>query len=171
MIKLNTFKLYVHLLGVLWSLFSSFFFSLLGFHNVLVERYTSYFCFFPRGQIFSLGICLTRLTIPRSAEFIQMISFFFSLPSLRGLFLEFGFISYPKLCSWFFHEQRQLLMRLHPVITTWQLRCVFTLRWMNGHGLIFCSLKMPHVLIFPLAISSSVPNMVEGLPLRWHIHG
>ena len=57
-----------------------------------------------------------RLTIPWSAEFIQRISFFFSWHSL-----EFGLISYPKLCSCFFSEQKQLLMRLHPLRNTWQL--------------------------------------------------
>ena len=72
-----------------------------------------------------------RLTISWSAEFIQSISFFFSLRSLCGIILEFGFLSYAKLCSWFFDEQRQLLvclhpkqkhiMCLHPLTTKWQL--------------------------------------------------
>ena len=44
-----------------------------------------------------------------------------------------SFIS--KLCFWFFNEQRQLLVRLHPVTTTWQLTY-------------FRSLKNDHVLIF-----------------------
>ena len=56
---------------------------------------------FSRGQVCSLGIRLTRLTIPWSAEFIQVISFF-PLHSLLGIILEFWFLSYPKLCSWFF---------------------------------------------------------------------
>ena len=81
------------------------------------------------------GIHLTRLTIPRRAEFIRVISFFFSLRSLRGIILEFGFLSYPKLRSWFYNVQRQLLMRLHPMMNERQL----------SH---FRSLKIYHMLIF-----------------------
>ena len=39
--------------------------------------------FSSRGQIFSLDIRLTKLTIPRSAKFFRRISFFYSLHSLR----------------------------------------------------------------------------------------
>ena len=108
---------------------------------------------FPRGQVFSLGIRLTRLTIPRSAEFIQVTSFFFSLRSLHGIILEFGFLSYPKVCSWFFNEQRQLLMRLHPLTTTWQHLCVFTLWWMNGNWLISVVWKFTTCWFFWRALS------------------
>ena len=53
-------------------------------------------------------------------EFIERISFFFSLCSLRGIILEFGFLPYLKLCSWFFNKERQLLMCLHPLRNKWQ---------------------------------------------------
>ena len=106
------------------------------------------YCSFPRGQVFSLDIRLTRLSIPRSAEFIQRISFFFSLRSLRGIILEFGFLSYRKLCSWFFNEQRQLLMRLLPLWNRWKHIMCLTRLWMNGNSLHFHSLKIHHVLIF-----------------------
>ena len=104
-------------------------------------------CLFLRGLVFSLGIRLTRLPYLGVLSSLQVISFF-SLHSLRGIILEFGFLSYPKLCSWFFNEQRQLLMCLHfvknerlltmclhPVMNKWQLTY-------------FCSLKIYHVLIF-----------------------
>ena len=105
-------------------------------------------CSSSRGQVFSLGICLTRLTIPRSAEFIQRISFFFSQRSLRGIILEFGFLSYPKLWSWFFNEQKQPLMHLHPLRNKWQL--IMRLHpVMNDRQLTyFRSLKNYHALIF-----------------------
>ena len=63
-IKLNILKLYGHLLGVLLSLFS----SLLSLVNTrLISNKTKINdCLFPRGQVFFFGICLTRLTIPRS---------------------------------------------------------------------------------------------------------
>ena len=97
--------IYLVFCGV-YSLFFFFCLSLLGFHNTLVggclisDKTKINNCSSSCGQVSSLGICLTRLTIPWSAEFIQMISFFFSL---RGIILEFGFLSYPKLRSWFFH--------------------------------------------------------------------
>ena len=103
-----------------------FFLSFLGFYNFSVEETRLISdktkidnCLFPRGQVFPLVIRLTRLTIPWSAEFIQRISLF-SLPSLRGIILEFGLLTYPKLCSWFFTEQRQLLMRLHHLRNKWK---------------------------------------------------
>ena len=55
-------------------------------------------------------------------EFIQMkIVFSFSHGSLHGNILEFRFLSYPKLCSWFSTKKRQLLMCFHPFTTSWQL--------------------------------------------------
>ena len=75
-----------------------------------------------------LNIRLTRLTIPRNAEFNQMISLFFSLHSLCGIILDF---------------------------------CVFT-RWLkNGHQLLFGVLNKI-TCWFSRAVSSSIPNIVEG---------
>ena len=93
-------------------------------------------------------------------EFIQKISFFFSLCSLRGIILEFGFLPYFKLCSWFFNEQRQLFMRLHPLrkqkhtmcphplTTTWQLFMCLHLVMNKRQLTYFRSLKNNHVLFF-----------------------
>ena len=126
-------------------------------------------CFSSHGHCFSLGIRLRRLTIPWSTEFIQGISFFYFLRSLRGIIFYFGFLSYPKLCSWFFNEQKQLLMRLHPLRNK-----VATLRRphpvMNERQLTnFRGLKIHHVLIF-LAGSSSIPIMIAGLPPHRDTH-
>ena len=57
---------------------------------------------------------------------------------------------------YFVMNERQLFMRLHPVMNEWQLTY-------------FRSLKNNHVDY--LAGNSSVPIMVRGLLLRWHIHG
>ena len=144
-IKLNILKLYVHLLEMLWNLFSSIFLSLFGFHTTLADKTKIDNCYSFHGQVFPLGIRLMRFTILRSAEFIQRISFF-SLRSLRGIILELVFLSYPKLRSWFFNEQRQFLMRLHPLRNKWQLI-------MHLHPLMderqltsFRSFKIHHVL-------------------------
>ena len=103
--------------------------------------------------------------------------FLFSHGSLRGIILEFGFLSYLKLCSLLFNEQTQLLMRLHPLrntrkyimcplplTTTWLLIMRLHLVMNEWQLTYFRSLKNYHVLIFFffLAVSSSVPNMVEG---------
>ena len=61
--------------------------------------------------------------------------FLFSQCSLRGMTLEFGFLSYPKLCLQFSMNKRQLLMCLHPSMNKQQL-------------LSFRSLKIFHVLAF-----------------------
>ena len=60
--------------------------------------------------------------------------FLFFLGFCAAWILEFGFLSYPKLCSWFFDEQKATpyasssfhdymatIIRLHPVMNKWQL--------------------------------------------------
>ena len=84
-----------------------FFFSLLGGHNTLIEnarlisdKTKINYCIFPCGQVFSLGICLTRLNTPRSANSLKEMLFLFSQCSLRSMTLEFlfFFFTHPKLC-------------------------------------------------------------------------
>ena len=110
-IKLNLLKLYNHLLGVFWNLFSFLFSFVIGFSyhvggriRVLLQiRPSLIIVSFLKDESF-LWVFVKRGSIPWSAEFIQVISFFFSLRSLRGIILEFGFLLYPKKCSWFFNE-------------------------------------------------------------------
>ena len=97
------------------GIYSLLFFLLLLDTGLILDQNKINNCLFPRGQVFPLGIRLTRLTMPRSADSFKR---FFSL---CGIILEFGFFSYPKSCSWFFNEQRQLFMRLHSVMNKWQL--------------------------------------------------
>ena len=69
-------------------------------------------------------------------EFIQRRSFLlFSQSSLHGITLEFGSLSYTKLCLHFSMNKRQLIMCLHPSMNKRQLLC-------------FCSLKNYLVLVF-----------------------
>ena len=66
---------------------------------------------FPRGQDFPLGIRLNETYHVSEYWFIQKISSFFSLRVLCvALFWNLGFF----ICYWFFAEQRQFLMCLHP---------------------------------------------------------
>ena len=106
--------------------FLFFFLSLLGFHKV-GRRIHVLFQIRPRLIIVSflvdksfLWYSFNEATIPRSLSSFKGEAFSF-LCSLRGIILEFGFLPYLKLCSWFFNEQRQLLMRLHPVMNERQL--------------------------------------------------
>ena len=80
------------------------------------------YCLFPHGQVFSLGIRLTRLTIPRSANSFKEV-FLFSHCSLCGIVLEFGFLQYPK-------------------------SCVFTLRRRNGNCLVSVVWKITTCWLF-----------------------
>ena len=77
----------MHLLGVLWGLFSSLFFFFFSRYWVSItfwwedirlisDKTRINNCSSSRGQVFSLGIRLTRLIIPRSAEFILLFSAF-----------------------------------------------------------------------------------------------
>ena len=123
---------------ILFSFFFRYWVSITRYYEdsrLISDKTRINYCSFSRGQDFSLGIRLTKLTIHRSLNsFKGEVFSLFSRGSLRGIILEFGFLSYPKLCSWFFNEQRQLLMRLHPLrnkqkhimcphplMTTWQL--------------------------------------------------
>ena len=115
--------------GIFRIFYFFFFFSLLGCHNTLIERCTSSdktkinYCLFPRGQVFSLGIRLTRLTIPRSANlFIGEAFYFLSVFSVRH---DFGI--WVSLVS--------QIMCLHSLTNKRQLVC-------------FRSLKIYHVLAF-----------------------
>ena len=56
----------------------------------------------------ALGIRLTKLTIPRSANSFKGDAFSFSACSLCGMTLEFGFLPYPKLYLHFPTNKGQL---------------------------------------------------------------
>ena len=88
------------------------------------------------NKSFSLGIRLTRLTIPRSLNSFKGEVFFFSLMVLcAALFWNLRFFHIPNYILGFSTNKRQLFMRLHPLTITWQLTY-------------FCSLKNYHVLTF-----------------------
>ena len=72
------------------------------------------------------------------------------------MFLVFQQTKATPCVSSFFDDHMATLMCLHLVMNEGQLTYL-------------CSLKIHHVLI-SLAGSSLVPNMVEGLLLRWRIH-
>ena len=81
-INLNILKLYVHLLGILWSLFPPFF-SLLGFHKTLVEGYVL-FQIRPKWSLssrtlLSFGYSFNEAYHTSECWFIKRKSFFFSL--------------------------------------------------------------------------------------------
>ena len=120
-----------------------FFLSLLGFHTHLISDKTKINnCLFPRGQVFSLDIRLTRLTIPRSAVSFkeEALSFLsgFSEQHYFGIWVSFISPNYvsslsdektatlhvspPLTTKW------QLIMRLHPVMNKWQLTCLRSLK-------------------------------------------
>ena len=174
-IKLNILKLYVHLLGVLWNLFSSLFSFVIGFPSHVDTRLISdktriNYCSYPRGQIFSLGIRLTRLTIPRSAGSFKRISFFFSLMVLcAALFWNLDFFHIPNYVLGFSTNKRQLLMHLHPLRNTWQITMRLHPVMNERQRTYFRCLKNYHVLIF-LAVSFSVPQHGRGICLSADTH-
>ena len=81
-------------------------------------------------------------------EFIQRRRFFFSLMVLcAALFWNLGFFHIPNYVLGFSTNKRQLLMRLHPLTTTWQL-FMRLYPVMNDQQLTyFRSLKNYHVLV------------------------
>ena len=80
-------------------------------------------CLFPRGQVFSLGIRLTRITIPRSLSSFKG-EVFFSFLSMFSAWYDFwnlDFFHIPNYVLSFSTNNRQILMCLHPSTNKWQL--------------------------------------------------
>ena len=123
-IKLNMLKLYVHL-EFCGFYFLLFFLSLLGFHNTLVGGYTSYF---RTGLIivpFLVDKSFLRVFVLRGLPYlgvwIHSKENFFSFLSWFSARHYFGiwvsFIS--QIMFLVFQRTNELIMRLHPLTTTW----------------------------------------------------
>ena len=104
--------------------------------HLISDKIKINYCLFPCGQVFSLGIRLMRLTIPRSPSSFKGEAFsFLSVFSAWHDFWNLGFFRIPNYVLSFSINKRQLLMCLHPSTNKWQL---FSFR----------SLKNYHVLAF-----------------------
>ena len=137
---------YLGFCGVYSFLFSSrYWVSITRWYNdtcIISDKTKINNCLFPRRQVFTLGIRLTRLTIPRSLNsFKGEVFFFFSLSVLYAAWLwNLGFFHIPNYVLSFSMNKRQLLMYLHPSTNKRQL-------------LSFRSLKIYHMLAFWLKMT------------------
>ena len=142
-VKLNILKLYVHLLGVWWNLFSSLFF----FHwvfttcwskdtRLISDKTRINYCSFSRGQVFYLGIRLTRP--PYLGVWVHSKDKLFSFLCVlcTGLFWNLGFFRISNYVLGFSKNRGNFLC----VFILWQVHfnslCVLTLWWINGNKLI-----------------------------------
>ena len=103
-------------------LLSFFFRYWVSITRLISDKTRINYCSFPRGQVFPLGIRLTRLTMSRSAGSFkrEVRSFLFSQGSLRGIILEFGFLHIPNYVLGFSTNKGNSL-------------CVFIPRGINGN--------------------------------------
>ena len=166
---------YLRFCGV-YSLF--FFLSSLGFHNTLVEGYTSIsdktkidYCLFPRRQVFSLGIRLTRLTIPRSAGLSkgEALSFLSGFSAWHYFGIWVSFIS-QITCLHSPTKKQQLLMCLHPLTTKWRLTGLRSLKIhlvLAFFGSFFLSTHYSRRFASPLTHTWLIES--EVLPCPYHI--
>ena len=111
---------------ILFSFSSRYWVSITRFQDtrLISDKTKIHYCLFPCGQLFSLSIHLTRLTIPRMASSFKGEAFsFLSVFSARHDFGISGFFRIPNYVFPFIEPKGNCI-------------CVFTLRRINGNKLV-----------------------------------
>ena len=117
--------------------------------HLISDKININYCLFPRGQDFSLGIRLTRLTIPQSAGSFKGKAFSFPLSGPCTAWLwNLGFFRIPNYVFIFHRTKKQLLLCLTLRRIISNSLCVFTLWRIIGNCLVSIVWKITTCWVF-----------------------